>query len=121
WSTPCGGRVSRSGTRHTARGSPSRWPPPRAVSPISPPWSPGSPGAARHPCPAGRSGWTSRTPRLGRVDDGHAAAPDGPAPLGPGWRRPVVGVLGGLGPLASAVFQSRTVELTAADRDQDHL
>lgn len=55
------------------------------------------------------------------MDDGHAAAPDGPAPLGPGWRRPVVGVLGGLGPLASAVFQRRTVELTAADRDQDHL
>lgn len=32
-----------------------------------------------------------------------------------------VGVLGGMGPLASAAFIDRLVTLTAADRDQDHV
>lgn len=34
---------------------------------------------------------------------------------------PPVGVLGGVGPLATAYFLQRVVQLTQADRDQDHL
>ncbi|MFI2751861.1 aspartate/glutamate racemase family protein [Cellulomonas sp. P22] len=34
---------------------------------------------------------------------------------------PPVGVLGGVGPLATAHFLARVVALTAADRDQDHV
>lgn len=37
------------------------------------------------------------------------------------WPGPVVGVLGGLGPAATAVFMDVLVRATAADRDQDHL
>ncbi len=34
---------------------------------------------------------------------------------------PLVGVLGGVGPLATAYFLQRVIELTRAERDQDHL
>lgn len=34
--------------------------------------------------------------------------------------RPVIGVLGGMGPAATADFYARLVAATAADRDQDH-
>ena len=37
------------------------------------------------------------------------------------WSRPVVGVLGGLGPAATAVFLDVLVRATAADSDQGHL
>lgn len=37
------------------------------------------------------------------------------------WASPVVGVLGGLGPAATAVFLDMLVRATAAERDQDHL
>ena len=36
-------------------------------------------------------------------------------------RLPVVGILGGLGPLAGAVFYKRLVELTPANADSDHV
>lgn len=36
-------------------------------------------------------------------------------------RRPPVGVIGGVGPQATAYFLDMVVRLTAADRDQDHL
>lgn len=35
--------------------------------------------------------------------------------------RPLVGVIGGVGPLATAYFLGKIVRLTAAERDQDHL
>ena len=35
--------------------------------------------------------------------------------------RPLVGVIGGVGPLATAYFLGKIVRLTVADRDQDHL
>lgn len=35
--------------------------------------------------------------------------------------RPLVGVIGGVGPLATAYFLDKVVRLTAAERDQDHL
>lgn len=38
-----------------------------------------------------------------------------------GWREPVVGVMGGLGPLATATFLRFLAALTPAERDQDHL
>lgn len=38
-----------------------------------------------------------------------------------GWRSPVVGVMGGVGPAATAVFVSALVAMTDAARDQDHL
>jgi aspartate racemase len=41
--------------------------------------------------------------------------------LGDDWSRPVVGVLGGLGPAATAVFLDLLVRLTDAPTDQDHL
>lgn len=56
--------------------------------------------------------------------------PDGPESDGPetggrleaaDWSRPVVGVLGGLGPAATAVFLDVLVRATAADSDQEHL
>lgn len=37
------------------------------------------------------------------------------------WARPVVGVLGGLGPAATTVFLDLLVRATSAERDQDHL
>lgn len=37
------------------------------------------------------------------------------------WQSPVVGVIGGNGPAATALFQDVLVQLTAATRDQDHL
>lgn len=43
------------------------------------------------------------------------------AALGDDWSRPVVGVLGGLGPAATAVFLDLLVRLTDAPTDQDHL
>lgn len=39
----------------------------------------------------------------------------------PTWPGPVVGVLGGLGPAATALFLKEVVELTPAGKDQDHL
>lgn len=39
----------------------------------------------------------------------------------PGWRSPIVGVMGGLGPAATVSFLDLLVRLTRADRDQDHL
>ena len=41
--------------------------------------------------------------------------------LSHGWKRQGVGVLGGMGPLASAQFMLRLTQLTPADRDQDHV
>lgn len=35
--------------------------------------------------------------------------------------RPLVGVIGGIGPLATAYFLAKVVRLTEAERDQDHL
>lgn len=35
--------------------------------------------------------------------------------------KPLVGVIGGVGPLATAYFLGKVVRLTVADRDQDHL
>jgi aspartate racemase len=35
--------------------------------------------------------------------------------------RPLVGVIGGVGPLATAYFLGKVVRLTVAERDQDHL
>lgn len=37
------------------------------------------------------------------------------------YRRPVIGVLGGMGPLATADFYTKLVRLTPARTDQDHL
>ncbi len=37
------------------------------------------------------------------------------------WASPVVGVIGGNGPAATALFQDVLVQLTPAHRDQDHL
>jgi aspartate racemase len=37
------------------------------------------------------------------------------------WRRPVLGVLGGMGPAATVTFLDALVRATPADRDQDHL
>lgn len=48
------------------------------------------------------------------------AAPAG-AGRGPARGRRVVGVLGGMGPLATADFYTKLVRLTPARRDQDHL
>ncbi|MFK5635720.1 aspartate/glutamate racemase family protein [Ornithinimicrobium sp. LYQ103] len=43
-------------------------------------------------------------------------------PLLPGtWRRPVLGVLGGMGPAATVSFLDALVRATPADRDQDHI
>lgn len=39
----------------------------------------------------------------------------------PAWSQPVVGVVGGLGPAATALFLQQVVDLTPATRDQDHL
>ena len=39
----------------------------------------------------------------------------------PAWSQPVVGVIGGLGPAATALFLQLVVDLTPAARDQDHL
>lgn len=39
----------------------------------------------------------------------------------PTWPGPVVGVLGGLGPAATALFLKEVVELTPATKDQEHL
>ncbi len=39
----------------------------------------------------------------------------------PTWSSPVVGVIGGLGPAATALFLKLVVDLTPARRDQDHL
>ncbi len=39
----------------------------------------------------------------------------------PAWSGPVVGVVGGLGPAATALFLQLVVDLTPATRDQDHL
>lgn len=39
----------------------------------------------------------------------------------PGDRRPVVGVLGGMGPAATADFYSKLIRATPAEKDQDHL
>ncbi|UCF09752.1 MAG: amino acid racemase [Candidatus Bipolaricaulota bacterium] len=36
-------------------------------------------------------------------------------------RRPIIGILGGMGPEATAAFYTRLIDLTAAHRDQDHL
>lgn len=44
--------------------------------------------------------------------------PGGTEPAG-GWRP--VGVIGGVGPLATAYFLDKVVRLTAAERDQDHV
>lgn len=38
-----------------------------------------------------------------------------------GWSRPVVGVMGGLGPLATATFLKMLTRMTPAVSDQDHL
>lgn len=38
-----------------------------------------------------------------------------------GWPGPVVGVMGGLGPMATALFCAMVTRLTPAERDQDHL
>jgi aspartate racemase len=35
--------------------------------------------------------------------------------------RPVLGILGGMGPLATVDFMRKVIELTPADRDQDHI
>lgn len=37
------------------------------------------------------------------------------------WTKPVVGILGGLGPAATVTFLDELVRLTDADRDQDHV
>lgn len=37
------------------------------------------------------------------------------------YRRAVVGILGGMGPLATADLYRKIIELTPADRDQDHI
>lgn len=37
------------------------------------------------------------------------------------WTKPVVGVLGGLGPAATVTFLDLLVRLTEADKDQDHV
>lgn len=37
------------------------------------------------------------------------------------WRRPVLGVLGGMGPAATVSFLDALVRATPADRDQDHI
>lgn len=48
-----------------------------------------------------------------------AQDPDGPdGPWGPA---PLVGVIGGVGPMATALFLEAVVRLTEADRDQDHV
>lgn len=39
----------------------------------------------------------------------------------PTWPGPVIGVLGGLGPAATALFLQEVVELTPAAKDQEHL
>ncbi len=39
----------------------------------------------------------------------------------PAWSEPVVGVIGGLGPAATALFLQLVVDLTPATRDQEHL
>jgi aspartate racemase len=49
----------------------------------------------------------------GPVDDGGPADGDGPAPI--------VGILGGMGPAASADFFAKVVAATPARTDQDHL
>lgn len=58
-------------------------------------------------------------------DDPISAAASGraPEPVGPdtGWSQPVVGVMGGLGPMATALFCAMVTRLTPATRDQDHL
>ena len=36
-------------------------------------------------------------------------------------KKPLIGVLGGMGPLATVDFMQRVIELTPATRDQDHL
>lgn len=38
-----------------------------------------------------------------------------------GWQPAPVGVIGGVGPLATAYFLTKVVALTAAERDQDHV
>lgn len=43
------------------------------------------------------------------------------AELSSHWTRPVVGVLGGLGPAATVSFLDQLVQFTEAERDQDHL
>jgi aspartate racemase len=42
-------------------------------------------------------------------------------PRSPGQALPLIGVLGGMGPAATADFYRKLVELTPAERDQDHL
>ncbi|PUB24903.1 aspartate racemase [Promicromonospora sp. AC04] len=61
-------------------------------------------------------------------DDGAAGAPDSAAPGMPDSGAPdagaagaLVGVLGGVGPLATVLFMERVVRLTEAARDQDHV
>ena len=36
-------------------------------------------------------------------------------------QEPVLGIIGGLGPMATAYFLELTVKMTQAERDQDHL
>ena len=44
-----------------------------------------------------------------------------PARMSMGFRAPILGVLGGMGPAATADFLARLARLTPADRDQDHI
>ncbi len=44
-----------------------------------------------------------------------------PSPRSPAQALPLIGVLGGMGPAATADFYRKLVELTPAERDQDHL
>lgn len=59
-------------------------------------------------------GRVGEVPASGKLADGAAAD----------WTRPgrtLVGVLGGVGPLATVLFMDRVVRLTEAARDQDHV
>jgi aspartate racemase len=59
-------------------------------------------------------------PDGGAAGVGTAGAPDDGAP-GAGTAGRLVGVLGGVGPLATVLFMERVVRLTEAARDQDHV
>jgi aspartate racemase len=55
------------------------------------------------------------------ADDNPGRRPEPSAPAAPADAEPLVGVLGGVGPLATAYFLQLVVSLTRAERDQDHL
>src|SRR5690606_22365475 len=74
--------------------------------------------------PHGRGGCPLRVPTGAARLMADAAGPGGgnsPGQRLPGGRRPLIGVIGGLGPAATVDFYAKIVTATKATADQDHV